>query len=568
MTELFGAFWRFEKSLPDTLRKNLEQLGDRASSLDTAHWFDHAVVFADDTALASSAKAIIAFSGELRNQPELARRAELSPDSPPAQILLALLDKQPFEELLQTLNGPFIIAYYDLERKQFHLVRDQLGQKFLFHTTLPLSGCTIFSESLPYLTTLSAVSRQLDHAALSDYLALGYIPAPRTAYEAIAKVAPGTDDRGDGASRPTPHRYWRPQFLPQSNITWTDAVEQARELLIQATQRLLLAHPEADFMLSGGIDSGLVTGLVNQLAPDETRKAYSIAFAETAYDESDLAAGTASRCGVSLSVHRLTPADLTLLPSVLAKAGEPYADSSLLPTAIATRDTTRTALFTGDGGDEIFGGYRRYQAMLLRHRLPNWLQAILRLPCRATSALLPNPRDNRSRLANLKRSLQSMALPQLAAYGSFQQIASKKLRDRLLATPNTQNYLSDWENLAIDLPLGHPVQRYNALDLMVYLPDDGFRKTSLAAAGTGVTPLCPILDMDIVRFALTLPLDYRFNSRENKRILRNIGKEFLDPRILTQPKRGFGTPVADWYRNELASIAQKLADEATEWDIH
>jgi asparagine synthase (glutamine-hydrolysing) len=568
MPELFGAFWQWGKTLPDTLRKSLEQSFAHSRSLGKAHWFDHAVVYADDSALASNDEAVIAFSGELRNQPELARLAGLSTDSPPAQILLALLGRQPFEDLLQTLNGPFVIAYYDLSRKQFHLLRDQLGQRFLFHSTISQYGCTVFSETLPQLTALDGVSRQLDNAALADYFSLGYIPAPRTAYEAIAKVAPGTDDCGDGTSRPTPHRYWQPQFLPQRQITWPEAQEQARELLVQATRRLLLAHPEADFMLSGGIDSGLVTGLVSQLVPDETRQAYSIAFSETAYDESDLAAGTAQRCGVPLAVHRLNPADLAVLPSVLAKAGEPYADSSLLPTAIATRDTARKALFTGDGGDEVFGGYRRYQAMLLRHRLPNWLQALLRAPCRVTAALLPNPRDNRSRLANLKRSLQSLALPQLAAYGSFQQIASQSLRERLLATPDSQNYLEDWENLTTNLPLAHPVQRYNALDLMVYLPDDGFRKANLACAGTGVTYLCPILDMDVVRFALSLPIEYRFNSKENKRLLRHIGKEFLDPRILSQPKRGFGTPVADWFRNELAPIAQKLADEVTEWDIH
>ncbi|MBO4620170.1 MAG: hypothetical protein J5654_08670 [Victivallales bacterium] len=568
MPELFGAFWQWGKTLPDTLRKSLEHSYLRSQSKVKAHWFDHAVVYADDSALASNKETIIAFSGELRNQPDLARLAGLSTVSSPAQIILTLLGRQPFKDLLQALNGPFVIAYYDLSRKQFHLLRDQLGQKFFFHTTITQYGCTIFSESLPLLTAVDGVSRQLDAAALADYFSLGYIPAPRTAYEAIVKVAPGTDDCGDGTSRPAPHRYWQPQFLPQSKVTWLDAVDQAKHLLEQATRRLLRAHPEADFMLSGGIDSGLVTGLVSQLVPDETRQAYSIAFAEKAYDESDLAAGTAQRCGVPLAVHRLTPADLALLPSVLAKAGEPYADSSLLPTAIATRDTTREALFTGDGGDEVFGGYRRYQAMLLRCRIPGWLQTALRPPAWLGAQLLPNPRDNRSRLANLKRSLQSLALPPVAAYGSFQQIASKSLRDRLLATPSSQNYLDEWEKVAASQDVAHPVQRYNALDLKIYLPDDGFRKTSLAGEGTGVTYLCPILDMDVVRFALSLPIEYRFTSKENKRLLRHIGKEFLDPRIFSQPKRGFGTPVADWFRNELAPVAQKLANEVTEWDVH
>ena len=206
--------------------------------------------------------------------------------------------------------------------------------------------------------------------------------------------------------------------------------------------------------------------------------------------------------------------------------------------------------------------------MLLRNRIPGWLQWLVRYPCQWAAAMLPAPRDNRSSLANLVRSLRSLGLPPLAAYGSFQQIASKCIRERLLAFTHSQDYLEDWENLAAGITVPHPVLKYNALDLMVYLPDDGFRKTTLAAEGTGVSYLCPILDMDVVRFALSLPLEHRFNARENKRILREIGRKSLDPRILAQPKRGFGTPVADWFRNELAPVAQKLADEVMDWDIH
>ena len=564
MSELFGAFWQFGKKPSEALLEALKHRCDTAR----AHCFDHAVIFAPDAALDANDQRILAFSGELRNRTELARLARLDDDAPPARILLAMLGEMSFDEVLQLLNGPFVIAYYDLNSRKFHLLRDQLGQRFLFHATLPQEGCTIFAEQLPDLTALPQISRELDDDAIADYLSLGYIPAPRTAYAAIAKVAPGTDDVGDGATRPTPRRYWRPQFLPQRQIAWEDAVAAARRLLEQATRRLLRDHPEADIMLSGGIDSGVVAGLAGLLAPDDARNALSIAFADSAYDESDLAAGTARRCGVPLQVHRLTPGAMPLLANVLANSGEPYADSSLLPTAAATRDTARPALFTGDGGDEVFGGYRRYQAMLLRSRIPAWLQCLLRLPARAAAALLPNPRDNRSRLANLKRSLKSLALPPTAAYGSFQQVASRQLRERLLAKATAQDYLAEWEQLEADLPLAHPVQRYNALDLMVYLPDDGFRKTTLAAAGTGVSYLCPILDMEVVNFALSLPLEYRFNSKENKRILRHIGKDFLDPRILSTPKRGFGTPIADWFRNDLAPVARKLAAEAPEWDKH
>ena len=568
MSELFGAFWSSDIPLPEKLLDALNRPNARSNWHGEIHRLGHAIVVTPSANLATSDQVIVAFSGELNNHTELLQESGLASSSSDAQIVLALLTRYSLDEVLARLNGAFALVYWDCQKKLLHLIRDQLGQAFLFHTTLEEYGCTLFSDSLPRLTAVSGVDLQLDYTAMADYLSLGYIPAPRTAYKKISKVAPSTEDSGEIGKHPTPRRYWQPGFLPQAKVTWEEAREEALRVLSQATRRLLRRHPEADFMLSGGIDSGTVMGLACHIAPDATRRAYSIAFSEQAYDESELAGGTARRCGVPLQIHHLSPRNLNALDALLANSGEPYADSSLLPTAAATRDTSRTALFTGDGGDEVFGGYRRYQAMLMRNRIPAWIQLLFRYPCRWTAALLPTPRDNRSRLANLVRSLKSMGLPPVAAYGSFQQIASKSLRDRLLATPTPHDYLEDWDKLAQTIPVAHPVQRYNALDLMVYLPDDGFRKTNLAAEGTGVSYLCPILDMDVVRFALSLPLEYRFNVKENKRLLREIGKDSLDPRILNQPKRGFGTPVADWFRNELAPLAQKLADEVSDWDIH
>ena len=570
MSNLFGVFWHARQPVPSAL---LDAWKTAAASrpMDggcTPHLLSNAFLLVPDQALAQDSESILVFQGELRNHADLAHAADCPPEIPAAVLVHRLLKKYSFDEVLARLNGPFVIAYYDLPRQKLHLVRDHLGQRFLFHTTLTEYGCTLFSDALPRLTALPGLSRQLDYAAIADFLSLGYIPSPRTAYAQIHKVPPGTEVVIDSAGTTVQQRHWRPSFLPTSSLSWNEAHEEALHLLNQATRRLAQQHPEADFMLSGGIDSGMVMGLASHVAPDPTRRAHTIAFNESAYDESEYAAGTAERCDVPLQIHRLSPADLASLDTLIETAGEPYADSSLLPTAAATRATSRKALFTGDGGDEVFGGYRRYQAMLLRSRIPGWLQWLVRYPCRWAAAMLPNPRDNRSRMANLVRSLRSMGLPPLAAYGSFQQIASKSLRERLLAFPQSQDYLQDWEKLVDGIAASYPVLKYNALDLMVYLPDDGFRKTSLASEGTGVSYLCPILDMDVVRFALSLPLAYRFNTQENKRILRRIGQDFLDPRILTQPKRGFGTPVADWFRKELAPVAQKLADEQPDWDIY
>ena len=425
MSNLFGIFWQPDTPVPPALLDAWKEAAGRhpACAGCTPRRLSNAFLLVPDQALAQNSESIIVFQGELRNHLDLAHEVDCPPATSDAELICALVKKHPIDEVLARLNGPFVIAYYDLSRQKLHLFRDHLGQRFLFHTTIPKSGCTLFSDGLPRLTALPGLNRQLDYAAITDYLSLGYIPSPRTAYAKIHKVPPGTEAVIDSRGTVVRRWYWRPTFLPASSLSWNEAHEEALRLLNQAVRRLSQRHPEADFMLSGGIDSGLVMGLVNRIAPDSTRYAHTIAFDEGAYDESDLAAGTANRCGVPLQVHRLTPADLTSLEALLEKAGEPYADSSLLPTAAATRDTKREALYTGDGGDEVFGGYRRYQAMLMRNRIPGWLQWLVRQPCRWAAAMLPNPRDNRSRMANWVRSLKSMGLPPLAAYGSFQQIA-------------------------------------------------------------------------------------------------------------------------------------------------
>ncbi len=566
-----------------------------------AHRYPEAALLAPEECLADTPDGIVLFAGELRNRRELCQAYNLPVDLRPAQLVLALIEHHSPANVFRGLNGPFTLLWLDRRKQEWHLVRDQLGQSFLFHHLGQFGDCSLASDSLPRLKkALPALAENLDYAALSDYLALGYIPAPRTIYRSVGKVPPASETivKSDGRTMVT-ERYWTPPFTPQCQIGFEDAVAESRTLLNRAVARCLEAHPKADFMLSGGIDSGTILGLVTHDFPDAARQAHTIAYDSRAYDESPIATATAQRNGVPCTPLHLGPDAIQTLPGLLAGSGEPYADSSLLATAAAVRASTQPAIFTGDGGDEIFGGYRRYQAMLLRGKCPPPLQAFARPFCRALAWLIPASRDNRSRRANWKRTLHSLGLTELAAYGSFQEICSSDLRHELQqvapgdrrcpglliesATPHylpgqpeldwnndsrfsLQNYLADWESLADAMDVAEPVQRYNGLDLQVYLPDDGFRKTDLAAAGTGVTLLCPILDMDVVRFALSLPVALRFDARENKRILRALGRDSLAPEALATPKRGFGIPMAEWLRGPLAPLMRSLADDIAQWD--
>ena len=424
---------------------------------------------------------------------------------------------------------------------------------------------TLFSDDLSLLASLPGVSRRTSPEALADFLSLGYIPAPRTIYQDIQKIPSGHQFLC-GIMRRIP----LPGDLPELPTRFEDAVDFFRSRLKDLLGEILERNPQLDVMLSGGIDSGTLLGLLQEFYPDDSRQAITAVFREEDYNEGTLTALTAQKNHIRLKTCLVTPDSLELLDELTRTAGEPFADSSLLASATAFRHAPRHALLTGDGADEAFGGYRRYQAMLFRHQVPHCLEWLTRPAAGIAHALLPNPRENRTTLATLTRILNAFAQTPLEAYASFQQLCSKELRDELLSSPVSHHYLDDWRKKmktekwsSLPVPL-----RYNLLDLEYYLPDDGCTKQFLASTGTSAAIQAPFLDRRLVAEALRLPADFRQTADETKRILRAIGGKHLPPEVLRQPKRGFGVPLAEWFRGPLVSQLQELARSISEWDTH
>ncbi len=486
-------------------------------------------------------------------------------DTPAEKILLRWERSGQLASVMNAMNGPFLVACRDPDAAAIHFLRDPLGQKDLF--LAPAKDGVYFSDRLDTLARLPGLNHAHSPQAVADFLSLGYIPAPRTIYENILKVPGGfqaTFSR-DGKCSLSP--YWHPKFAPAPGPhQWLEARKATEELLLHAISRRTEGLDRLGFMLSGGIDSGTLLGMTRRLLPDMPCQAYTVAFSEDAYDESSLAALAAQRQGIPLKVIRATPGDFSRLPSLLAVAGEPFADSSLLACGLCMEAANGETLMTGDGGDELFGGYRRYQAMIHRHRIPRPLDPLARLAARAAVALLPSPKDNRSRLANLVRGLGTFAKRPLEAYAAFQQVASPALRDALLASPQHPSFLESWkEELTQERKL-HPPLPYNLLDLLHYLPDDGCRKQTIAAIATNTSLVSPIMDREILDFIQRLPIDFRVTTRETKRLLRSLSQEFLPQQATSLPKRGFGVPISSWFRGPLANTARDMARSLPQWD--
>jgi len=451
------------------------------------------------------------------------------------------------------------------------LERGRFGNTSLYYS-LALPGRLVYATTLPEMRAALKTTAALDHGACADLLRLGYIPTPGTIYNGIRKVPANhrvTIDLANGSER-----FEEVTHLPQirHDLTLAAATDELKRLLVAATERCLRdCGGKATALLSGGIDSGIVTAILQRHFPDAAREAFIVAYDDADYDETPIAVQTAQLSHIPLRVLKLTPDHiLTLLPKLMAAAGEPFADSSLVACAMAYAAIPEgNGIFTGDGGDELFGGYRRYRAMALRNALPECLAPIARGLCRMGAAILPDARDNRSKLATLKRFLQMSALPPADAYASFQQICSKETAAALApALPSSAPFLQEWAKELHDSPAG-ALFSCNALDLQCYLPEDGVRKCEIAASFAQCGLFSPLLDEEVADFALSLPQELRFNSRHRKLLLRNLAiqEHLLPEAALNATKRGFGLPLARWFRQgPLADQMTRIVNELPEWD--
>lgn len=502
----------------------------------------------------------VSFSGILLNLPEL----RLAPaETEPEVIARMYAEKGP--EAFALLDGPFVAAIsVSRENPCTMLVRDLHGQKGLFYR-IDSKGTCFFSENPKDIIPRE---KEYDLNALTTYFSLGYIPAPQTAYKNVCKLANASYVMLTESGCHT-KKYWLPEFTPQS-FSFEEATEQAHTLLQQAVKRCLAIDSNAGILLSGGIDSNLMLAITKQVS-NNAPMAFTVGFSHKSFDERALAAISAQAMGAQHITAQVTPADYQHAKEILSAYGEPYADSSLLPDNAAMRLASQhvKTVITGDGGDELFGGYRRYQAMALRSRFGNLPSRLLGICAKNAMGLLPASMLRKPKYAEMLRLSKAFCRPNIPCYAAFQEIFDPKATEQFSRTffncLAEENYLGRWEELSKECK-GSLVEKCNYLDLISYLPDDCCRKEMLAASGTGLTVLSPILDIDVTKFAMSLPLAMKLNRHEGKRILRSIASKLLPDELMNFTKKGFGMPTSDWMRGELSGETNKLISAHSEWD--
>jgi len=505
-----------------------------------------------------SGEIVAVFNGEIYNFQPL--RAELAANGHQVRgtgdtPILPHLYEEHGERFVERLHGMFALALWDGRRQRLVLARDRVGKKPLLWTRLA-DGTLAFASELKALTRLPALSRELDLAALDAFLALQYVPGPGTALRGVHKLPPGHVLVAD-ADGERIERYWEPKpaELGLSDGEW---LERVRGTVREAVRKRLVADVPLGALLSGGIDSSIVVSQMAQLQPEPVRT-FSVGFADARYDERAAARLVAERYGTVHEEVLLEPDAAALLPRLAAAYDEPFGDSSALPTYLVSEVARRavTVALVGDGGDEAFGGYERYQAHALAARLDRALPAgLLRAGARSLRALPTGRSELRSPVVRAARFLDAAGADSAERYGSLMEIFPAALR-RSLWTEDALAQIGSPPSAGRLLgPAPVPgVTGLQLLDLATYLPGDLLYKADIASMACSLELRAPFLDHEVIELGLGLPDSLKVRGTRGKVALRRAFAADLPQEILGLGKRGFGVPVARWFRSDLRELA-------------
>jgi asparagine synthase (glutamine-hydrolysing) len=459
------------------------------------------------------------------------------------------------EAFVERLRGMFAIALWDKRRQRLLLARDRFGIKPLYYGEA--GGGLAFASELKAMLEQPGFSREIDPRAVAAYLAFNSIPAPLTIFKGARKLPPGhllTWEGGEAALR----RYARPGPPPAAEVRGGSAEELAaelREVLDDSVRAHLVADVPVGVLLSGGVDSGGLAALASRHA-GETLRTFSIGFEEEGFNELSRARLVAERYGTDHHELVLRPDAVELLPKLVEAFDEPFGDSSALPTYLVSElavGEVKVAL-SGEGGDELFGGYYTYVADLLARRVGR-LAAL----ARPLAEALPSRTDRVGFDYKAKRFARAAALPPLERHHGWKEIFSAGARADL-AGPGA----SGWDPLDLyreryaETAAAEPLARMQDVDLGIYMADDLLVKTDRLSMAHSLELRVPFLDPRVADFAFSLPTELKVRGFAKKRLLRKALEPLLPREILHGRKQGFSIPIATWLRGPLEPFAREV----------
>jgi asparagine synthase (glutamine-hydrolysing) len=508
----------------------------------------------------------VVFNGEIYNYRELRKRLEGSGHrlrtQGDAETIVHLYEDEG-ADCFKLLRGMFAIAIWDGRLKKLLLARDRLGQKPLFYAKQ--SQRLVFGSELKALLPVSGLDTQINLSAIDSYLLYQYVPHPDTIYRGIASLPPGhlavwQAGREQGESFEL-RAYWNCPTTEKRQDK-SAAIAQLQTTLEQAVVMRMQSEVPLGTFLSGGVDSSLIAALMQKNSAEPIRT-FSIGFRESEYDESKYSQQVARHLGTQHEAFIVQPEAITVLPDLIYHYDQPFADSSAIPTWYLSQMTKRqvTVALSGDGSDELFSGYNRYQAARFAgflDQIPG-MQSFLAWPIWQR---IPSDMSQRNMLRRWKRFSQAMRLPPVARYMQWIGIFHDHQRaalysERFLEQLPQRDPLEFVERYERLFAKRDTVTRFALTDLLSYLPCDLNTKVDIASMAHGLEVRQPFLDHHVVELAAQMPNAWKLRWNRGKRILQDAFGDLLPAEIWARKKIGFGVPLDHWFRGPMRELTEQ-----------
>ena len=507
---------------------------------------------------------VIAFNGEIYNfraiRSDLGKEGHQFVSNSDTEVLVNAWAAWGPQRTFDALNGMFSFAVWDRQERSLTVARDRLGEKPLYYAQCGRSF--VFGSELKALRAHPEFTASIDRRSLALLLRFGYVPAPHSIYEGVHKLQPGyflTLRSADSDLSAQP--YWNAKTVVEAGIQNTlalnfkDATDALEELLRDSIRLRMLADVPVGAFLSGGIDSSLVVALM-QAQRTAAVKTFTVGFDEQSHDESHYAQAIAKHLGTQHTEVRVASDEaaevIRSLPDIY---DEPFADPSQIPTYMVSRlaRSSVTVSLSGDGGDELFGGYHEYVLGVQRWNILRRVVPLAR-SFRLQRVTMPQA------LGRFARATQFLELETPEAIHHYHVSGWKQ---PLTVVADTVEHSTVFTRPSSWIVGMNEAERMMYLDMVTYLPEDILTKLDRASMAVSLEARVPILDHRVVEFAWRLPLSFKISGRQGKRILRNIVARHVPTELFERPKMGFGFPLADWLRGPLRCWAEDLLSETS-----
>jgi len=461
------------------------------------------------------------------------------------------------EDCVKQLRGMFAFALWDRNRQSLFLARDRLGVKPMYYATLD-DGTLLFGSELKSLLAHGGLSREIDPLAIEEYFALGYVAEPRTVFRRARKLPPGHSLLVRcGQPVGEPREFWDVRFTLDNPMSAADAQAELVHRLKESVRLRMISEVPLGAFLSGGVDSSAVVAMMAGQSEGPVNTC-SIAFDDPAFNESEFAQIVANRYHTNHRVETVKSEDFDLIDTLARLYDEPYADSSAIPTYRVCQLARKhvTVALSGDGGDEMFGGYRRYRMHLMEERMRSALPEGLRRPLFGLLGRVYPKADWAPRVLRAKTTFEGMARTSVEAYFHSVSILRGSMRDELFSD-QLKRELAGYDAMQVfDHHAGRagtddPLALIQYLDIKTYLVGDINTKVDRASMAHSLEVREPLMDHPLVEWLATLPSSMKIQGQEGKALFKKSMEPHLSDDILYRPKMGFAVPLARWFRGPL-----------------